>query len=92
MDYNEFEDKVNYLYQRDGQKRGYEFVADIEGTNDTCILYDGIKKECLDNYDAEKLEQFRFGDIPNYMARILLQDMVNNKALPEGNYLIRISW
>jgi len=86
MEYGEFEDLVKKEYGQD-----YEFVPDIECGNDSDHSY-SIEKEELDSWDAKSIEEFKSTGKYSFMARRLLQDLVNNDKLPEGDFLITVSW
>jgi hypothetical protein len=81
---SEFDDLVKKTYNQD-----FEFAASEEVSNDSNHLYEVKKNELL---FPEVVQEFR--DTGEYccISRYLLQDMVNNDVLPEGNYLITEYW
>lgn len=94
IDYNEFEKLVKDTYKQD-----YNFVADMECSNDSEHLFRDIGNESL--YVENKiLSKWEIQDINTFiktgrychMAETLLEDMAMKKVLPPGNYLIEVSW
>lgn len=87
MSYHEFEELVEATY---GRK--YEFVVDEECSNHSNHSYHNFKKDSLDEWETEDFQKFL--DIGSYqfLSCILLQDLVNKELIPEGNYLITVSW
>lgn len=86
VNYNDFDHLVNEVYGID-----YEIIPDMEKSNDSSLTA-SVKKSQLDTYDQQRLDTFKSGGHVNYMARLLLQDLVNNDYAPEGDYVIDISW
>lgn len=88
LDYNEFEKIIQSVY---GISE-FSIVADMELMNDISVTY-VVKKEPHDGYDTKKLEKFiaTNGNVM-YMTRTLLTDLCNKDVIPEGDYLIKISW
>jgi hypothetical protein len=90
MDYIELEELVQKTY---GLKKRWSFVADQELNNDSCQSFDFTEKEELEEFDKADLELFIAKDgFKNWMAPILMQDMVNRDILPLGNYVIEVCW
>lgn len=88
MEWYDFEGLVKEIY---GYK--YEFVADKECSNDSDHAFNNIMKKPFSfNYDIEQLEKFKQTGEYCGIYYTLLQDLVNNDKLPEGNFLIRVSW
>lgn len=87
VDYRDFENEVKRVF---GQE--FEFPSDEECSNDTSHEYNNMKIEEHDEWDRTKLQEFTEGKPKSFMARILLQELVNRKEIPEGNYIIRVSW
>lgn len=69
----------------------FEFAADQESGNDQDHSF-AVTKSPLSRYEDEHLKEFRVTGRYSFLARVLLQDMVNRDVLPEGNYLIQVSW
>ena len=89
LDYNDFERIVQEVY---GQR--YEFVADEEASNYMSKSYNGILKGG-ENYrlDWQKdIEKFKNTGHYSYLAQTLLYDLVQNDYIPEGDYVIEVSW
>jgi hypothetical protein len=87
LDYNDFDRIVQEVYGKP-----YEIVADEETGNYQAKTYGEFKKEELDKYDAGELEQFKNTGKYSYLSCVLLQDLVNNDYLPEGEFVIEICW
>jgi len=52
-----------------------------------------IKKEELDEWDADNLKKFtEQGKQFMGITRLLLTDCVNRELLPEGEYLVKVFW
>lgn len=87
-DYDAFEKLVEKTY---GQP--FAFVGDQECRNDSSTEFSGmVKGEEIDEYDTDKLQAFKDTGDHDFLAGVLLQDMVNNDVLPEGNYIVRVCW
>lgn len=89
LDYNDFDRIVQEVYGQD-----YEIVADEEAGNYQSKTYDNITKDAPRyRLDGEKeLEAFKTSGKYFMLARVLLRDLVDNDYLPEGDYVINISW
>jgi hypothetical protein len=84
-DYKEMEEQIIKVYN---QK--YDIVASEELGNGSNLAYE---MEIDERYTRERvISWLGIKKFDNWMLRSLLQDMVNNHNLPEGNYLIRIYW
>ena len=90
MDYHELDYLINTTYK---PSVPYEMVAFEELNNDSSWTAMALKKEPLSGFDEADVQKFReTGKIKNWRTRTLLQDMVNNNVLPEGNFLVEVSW
>lgn len=87
IDYSDFDLLIHNHYGR----KDYEFAADKEAINDSCYSFH-IKKEPICSYNLPKLEQFINGGKFSYITRTLLQDLCNKEIIPEGEYIIKVSW
>ena len=87
LDYYQFEEIVCAYYKRDS----YSFIESTETSNDTSHEFE-VKKEKLEEWDAEELQDFTKNNADFCSPSILLNDLVNNDIIPEGNYLIGVSW
>ncbi len=89
MDYQEFDELIERTYGH-----SYEIVAFEEKSNDSTITWHNCTKRVLDPlYEVPEVETFKTtGKIKNWRSCLLLEDMINNDVLPEGNYSIQISW
>ena len=92
MEYSELDELVNDYFP----KSKFEFVADEEMNNYTDKSFGNISKEDLKNwydYDKREWNDIILGKIPpTFHTRLFLQYFVANDILPEGNYLIKVSW
>lgn len=87
VNYEDLERLVHEVYDQPG----YSLVADIESGNDFSYTFSVCKEE-IDNYDLEKLQLFRDTGLHHSLIWTLLADLCNQEIIPEGNYLISISW
>lgn len=84
-DYKEMETVIEKVYH---QK--YDIVASEELGNGSNLAYE---IEINEEYNRERVVSWLgIKKFDNWMLRALLQDMVNNHNLPEGNYLIQVYW
>lgn len=61
--------------------------------NDVSLSYTVKKGDVVNEYYVNKIAQFReTGKEPTYCTRAFLQDLVNNDVLPDGDWLIEVSW
>lgn len=70
--------------------RGYNFVYDMECTNDTSYTY-YVDGELFD-FDIEEVEDWMKEGVGTLMASQLLNYMCQKKFIPKGNYLIEVCW
>lgn len=102
IDYSELDDIINDFYGFKPTGKGYgdglfECVACEEMDNDSDYHYDDItKKEAsewfADKYNSEDLEEFKTNSNTMYVLRTVLLDLVRNDKIPEGDYLVQVSW
>lgn len=73
----------------------YNFYEDMEVDNDSAHTF-LVKKTTediwFDSHYVFKFENFLEGKNTYHIAHLLLQILVNQDRLPEGNYLIWVSW
>jgi hypothetical protein len=87
MDYDEFEEIVKRVYQA----TKYSFVATEECGNDSSHTFDITKKEPLDKYEKEDLDEFVASKgLKTYVNQTLFQDLVNKGKLKPGHYLVNV--
>jgi hypothetical protein len=86
VDWHDFNDLVTETYGHE-----YEFAADVTCGNDSDHAYT-VKKEPLDEYHQKRLDEFKATGKYGYLIGTLLTDLVNRELIPEGNYLISVSW
>jgi hypothetical protein len=86
LDYNDFDRIVQEVYGHP-----FEMVADEETGNYQAKTY-SVEKEPLNKWKQESLDNFKQTGDYSYLTGILLQDLVNNDYLPEGDFVIEIFW
>lgn len=69
----------------------FEILADLEASNDTAKKI-SFTKSPLSIGKAKDVAVFRVSGRGNWLTYTLMQDMVNRELLPEGEYVIEISW
>lgn len=87
VDYHDLEDFVCKAYGLDE----WSVVADQEEGNDTSVTVSATKNS-LSKYDRDRLGKFLSGNDPGWMLHVLMNDMADRDLIPEGSYLVRISW
>ena len=91
--YHEIEKIINEQYRNDLHKERYELPPIEErGSGDGETWEVNIRQEPIDAYDQKKLDDIKRGKWPQFCTRILLQDLCNAGLIPEGCYMIDISW
>lgn len=88
LDYNDLDQIIKDFFG----VSNYEYVALEKLSNYSERTYN-IKKEPLDEYNQKRYEEFLEKDgCKHYITNNLLQILVNNDAIPEGNILVKVSW
>ncbi len=87
IDYHELDALINKFYGI----TSYNCVAVEEWNNDEDHSF-SFEKESLDEYQEKEIEEIKASKLPMYSVSTVMQDLVNNDILPEGNYLISICW
>ena len=87
VDYNDLDEFISEIYGVD-----YEIVSDEELNNYSMKSFD-IKKESLGAYDQRCFNNWKVdSNNEQFMARTILTDLCNRELIPEGEYLIDVSW
>lgn len=87
-DYRELEELIAAFYSW----KEYEFVAAEELQNDVSWTAE-VDKEPLDEFEKEDLAEIKAKNGNKcWRTRLLLKDMCNQGAIPEGHYLVEVSW
>ena len=86
VDYDDLDDFISEQYGRE-----FEIVADQELMNDVSKTVT-IKKSVLNQWEQKDLEEWKLTGRKNWMLYTLLTDLCNRDLIPEGEYLINISW
>jgi len=89
MDDSEFNDLVEKHYGVE-----FEIVAAEEWSNDESHTFNVKKGEDSNftEYDKHSWDNFLIGKEYMYMGYTIFQHLVNDGHLPEGSYLIKLSW
>jgi len=92
MDYNEFDELVNKHFPLSK----FNFVADEELHNDVSRDMGEITKQDIlkwtDNDREEYHKMINGNKHPMFSSYLFLQFFVGTEILPEGHYLINVSW
>jgi lipopolysaccharide biosynthesis regulator YciM len=89
VEYGDFETFVQNEYNAPG----YEFLSNEECSNDTAMQFYNVVIQTPGVISAARLNDFRAArGNRQYMAAELMQDMVSRQVIPEGTYVINISW
>jgi hypothetical protein len=94
VDYGDLESKIQEVYGIT-----YEMACDIECGNDTSHEFDGITKEtaekaAADKWDGADFQEWKDGNGKKKLwgPRLILLDMVRQDIIPEGDYVVSVSW
>jgi len=87
VDYNDFDQFISSHY---GQE--FEIVADQECGNDCDLSFDVRKGFEFTKWDDENLDKFKTSGRSHFSTNIILQDLFRQGLIPEGEYLISVSW
>ena len=87
VDYSDLEKIIAATYYQD-----YELPYDEECNNDTSLTATVGKGQNTSDYDRKRLETFKDSGKGQYMMRPLLNDLADQNLIPEGEYLIEVSW
>ena len=87
VNYGALEREVKKAYSHE-----WSFVADQECHNDTYHLFNGIDGADIDRNDLYNLNKFIMIGQGQYLARILLNDLVRTGRIEPGDYLVHVSW
>ncbi|QNK01751.1 hypothetical protein [Dyella telluris] len=92
---------LTYSFNREKGTLGMEGIFELaygkklemlESPNDTDYAHD-VKREELDQWDEETIaEAVESGGFECYNLGIFLNDLCNKGILPEGHYVVRMSW
>ena len=89
VEYSEFEKTVATHYN----VTHYNLAASEECGNDTAITSRNVFKRQLSDHEVIEIDKFvRSNGNEMWITHVLLQDMVNNDVIPEGSYVINVSW
>ena len=87
VSYNDLETFIFEVYGAE-----YEILPGEECSNGSHKKY-LVEKEVLDEYDLERLNNWRMGeDIPDFLLSTILTDLCNNDKIEAGEYIVNVSW
>lgn len=88
------DDLDTFVHKHYPQRTDWESIAAEEWNNYSCYLFAITGKDQIDQYNFNKLEQFKMGGKTGYhgMTQILLEDFARRGVIPAGNYLIKVYW
>lgn len=87
-----YADLDEFLTERFDLPEDYEFVAMEESGNDAVHAID-VSKEKLNEYDQKDVDEFLITKKPPlYRTGDILRYLCNLGEIPEGKYLIEVSW
>lgn len=70
----------------------FSIPCDMELSNNTYFVTGGAKAD-LDKWDQNDLTNFLRGNPRSYNnTELLVQCMINRDIIPEGKYLVHVSW
>ena len=89
LEYRELEKLIKDTYGI-----GYNLVANMEYSNDSLYDYSIKKPDCEEWLDFYKDDwnNFLIGNVNHIHASLILLHLVLDGVLPEGEYLIDVSW
>ena len=89
VEFGDFDNFVSEIYGCN-----YEFVAEEEANNYSNYNYPISKKDKYDKWEIEAMEKVRAGDVYGYgvSASDILQTLLEDGHIVEGEYLINVSW
>lgn len=85
VDWHDLEEAINKHYGKD-----YEFVPDIECGNDSS--HDFRVDGKVNQYDQERLDEFKETGDYNFLAGTLLNDLCRQGLIEPGDYLVQVCW
>ena len=88
VDYDDLEDFFKEVYNLQVRP---EIVAMQTYSNDMSDIFN-IKKGILNNWESRDLDLFKSTGYAPYALGTVLTDLCNRDLIPEGQYLINISW
>lgn len=93
VEYHDLEDYVRQAYLFYDPTGCFSVVAMEEWNNDSCHLYQ-LERDPLKEWEQKELDEWKANPwgSKQYILRTILQDMVNNGYLKEGNLLVSVCW
>ena len=93
VEYKKLEAHIHQVYGFEDPKEMFSIVAMEEWGNDSDHLFH-MEKKLLEKWDQHHLDKWKADPLGwhTYILRVILQDMVNNGYLEEGDLLIEVCW
>ena len=93
VEYHKLEAHIRQVYDFEDPKGMFSIVAIEEWTNDSDHRFH-MEKKPLSEWDQKYLDAWKANPLGfcQYTLRPILQDMVNNGHLEEGNLLVTVCW
>lgn len=92
VNYYDVDDLItNYFNPKKLGKKEYECAAYEEWCNDEDHKIT-IQKRQLKSYELKAVKEARLGKWEHYRLAVYLTHLCNEDVIPEGNYLIRVSY
>lgn len=90
LDYGEFNKLVNRNFER--FKNNYFFEVEREASNGSDYLFTDCFKKAKYEWEDDDLTRFLAGETRWINEHTILRALVTKDILPEGHYIIRVSW
>lgn len=87
VDYDDLEKKILEVY---GQK--YEIPCSEECGNDVSLTFTTNLSDRFDGDDAHRLRRFTETGKGQWLLSLFLQELTVNGHIPEGNWIVKVSW
>ncbi len=87
IDYFDFDEFIKKHYQ----KSDFEFCADQESRNDSSHSF-SVSKHPMSDYELKRLNKFKSDQRVDFISSTLLNDLCNKGIIPEGQYIVNVSW
>jgi hypothetical protein len=89
VSYGDLDDFIADVYRL--PQGEWSIVSDQELSNDSSYKT-SVHRNALSTYDQKRLDDFKAGKNVPFMLNTLLTDCANYHLIPEGDYVIEISW
>lgn len=86
VDYGDLEQKIEEVYGR-----SYEIPCNEECGNDVSLQFTASGTNSV-GWQVDKVNDFTSGKGGMYILDCILNDMAFNGHIPDGNWIVRVSW